>query len=155
MNMEVHRLPRRSCDRAGPNIQGRLFGLGLSIYDLFVSPDQSDSLNPSDPKPGNIRGKFLRLDPSKLPANPPKGRNATKSSKEARDSVGVLKCWDRGVPVLAVPTSPVAQNGGSGAKQRALEAPPLRGLRAFESALGPVPWRLFALSGSKALGPKP
>ncbi|CAE7856814.1 POP4, partial [Symbiodinium microadriaticum] len=32
----------------------------------------------------NIRGKFLRLDPSKLPANPPKGRNATKSSKEAR-----------------------------------------------------------------------
>ena len=107
MSMEAHRLPRRSCDRAGPNIEGRLFGLGLSIYDLFVSPDQSDSLNPSDPKPGNIRGKFLRLDPSKLPANPPKGRNATKSSKEARDPVGLgaLKCWDRGVPVLADPLS--------------------------------------------------
>mmetsp|Transcript_48187 Transcript_48187/g.100338 ORF Transcript_48187/g.100338 Transcript_48187/m.100338 type:complete len:197 (-) Transcript_48187:3-593(-) len=60
---------RRVADREGPTLELlRTFGVG----------------NTAGYYERNIRGKFLRLDPSKLPANPPKGRNATKSSKEAR-----------------------------------------------------------------------
>ncbi|CAE7460131.1 Pop4 [Symbiodinium natans] len=60
---------RRVADPEGPTLELlRTFGIG----------------NTSGYYDRNIRGKFLRLDPSKLPAKPSKGRNAVKGSKEAR-----------------------------------------------------------------------